>query len=211
MKKSLINVVLILMAVLMISGCEKEEEKAPATETYVEENEIQLISHDTEDIDFRIAVIEGEMTAGFERLMQDAQKGEAANVYRFYKYEDLSKFETFLKGGMMEIATVSLEDALELNEENPGMFAVLSINAESEDGYGVTIVNTGFAKGYPAALKVFMEEMKYSAKDAVCVTGEEMKATIEAYLTEQEMELPEDEFYYPLPVQEEALETQEND
>ena len=41
--------------------------------------------------------------------------------------------------------------------------------------------------------------MKYSAKDATCITGDEMRTLIENYLEEQEEELPGDEFYYPLP------------
>lgn len=199
MKRSLLILLTMLLSATVLTGCEKKEEAAPATETYVEENEIQVVHHDTENVDFDIAVIEGEMLTGFERLMGDAEKKEAANQYRFHKYADLSKFKSLLEAGIFEIATLSLEEAVAVNEEKPEFICVLSINANTEAGYGVTVANINFAKTYPSALKVFMEEMTYSAKEATCITGEEMRTLIEEYLTEQEIELPGDEFYYPLP------------
>ena len=94
---------------------------------------------------------------------------------------------------------ISLEDALKFEEEKPGTLCLLSINEKSEDGYVVAAVTKEFAKTYPLALQVFMEEMQYSAKDATCIVGDEMRLMIENYLTEAGKELPAEEFYYPLP------------
>lgn len=201
MKKRLIVLLAMLMGVLAVTGCEKEkeEEQILPTETFVEENEVQLVYHDTENVQFKIAVIEGEMTKGLERLIEDAEKGEAANQYHFSKYSDFSNFSMFLKYGIMDIAVLSLEDVLTLEEENPGNLCLLSVNGELEEGYVVAVANIKFARTYPLALQVFLEEMQYSAKDATCIVGEEMRGLIETYLTEQEKELPADEFYYPLP------------
>ncbi len=214
--KKYLTVILSMMAVLaLFTGCEqKEEDPSPATETYVEENEVQVVYHDTENVNFRIAVITGDMMTGFERLIADAKKGEAANHYRFYEYEDFYMCQYLFECGTMDIATLTLEEALEFYKENPENICILSINAVTEEGYGVTAVTQKFAKMYPFALQVFMEEMKYSAKDATCIVGDEMRAMIEEYLTEaEEEELPGDEFYYPLPeASEEAVEeTEEND
>ena len=76
MKKRLIILFATLMGVLALTGCEKkkEEVKIQATETFVEENEVQLVYHDTENVEFRIAVIEGKAASGLERLMNDAEK-----------------------------------------------------------------------------------------------------------------------------------------
>ena len=201
MKKRLFVLLAILTVIAVLTGCEKkEEEKTPsATETYVEENEIQVVHHDTENVDFRIAVIQGDMMTGFERLMEDAEKEEAANHYRFYKYQDFKSFKAIFNCGNVDIATISLEKALEVYREKPEFISILSINAEMEEGYGVTVATQKFARTYPFALQVFMEEMKYSAKEATCIVGEEMQTLIENYLTEQEEELPGEEFYYPLP------------
>lgn len=204
MKKKLLALGMLLAFTLALAGCEEKEENGPvATETYVEENEIQVISHDTENIYFKIGIIEGEMTAGLERLMADAERGEAANQYRFYKYTDFSKFEFLLERNLLDIATISLEDAVTLYEKDPELLCVLAINSKAEDGsLGVTVAAKRFVVGYPNALQVFMEEMKYSAKDALCITGEDMKTEIAAYLTGEDdwaEELPGDDFYYPLP------------
>lgn len=218
MKKSIIALMTLLIAATALTGCDKKEEtKAPAaTETYVEENEIQVVHHDTEDVDFRIAVITGDMRTGFERLIGDAKKEEAANKYRFYEYKDFSMFKSVFDCGTVDVTTLSLEDALAVYRENPEFICILAINAEMEEGYGVTVATQKFAKRYPFALQVFMEEMKYSAKEATCITGEEMRTLLETYLTEQEEELPGDEFYYPLPEitneeAEDAEEPEEND
>lgn len=218
MKKSIVAFMTLLIAATALTGCDKKEEtKAPAaTETYVEENEIQVVHHDTEDVDFRIAVITGDMKTGFERLIGDAKKEEAANKYRFYEYKDFSMFKSVFDCGTVDVTTLSLEDALAVYRENPEFICILAINAEMEEGYGVTVATQKFAKMYPFALQVFMEEMKYSAKEATCITGEEMRTLLETYLTEQEEELPGDEFYYPLPEitneeAEDAEETEEND
>lgn len=201
MKKSRIILPVMLFAALTVTGCETktEENIAQPTETYVEENEVQVVYHDTEDVDFRIALIEGDMSLGFERLMEDAQKEEAANNYCFYEYEDFSKFKSLFDFGTVDIATLTLEDALAVYRENPEFICVLSINAEMEEGYGVTVASTDFVKMYPSALQVFLEEMSYSAKEATCIMGDEMKYLIEEQLTSREEELPGDEFYYPLP------------
>lgn len=204
MKKKLLALGMLLTFTAALAGCGEKKENGPvATETYVEENEIQVISHDTENIYFKIGTIEGEMTAGLERLMADAERGEAANQYRFYRYTDFSKFEFLLERNLLDIATISLEDAFTLYEKDPELLCVLAINSRQEDGsLGVTVATKKFVVGYPYALQVFMEEMKYSAKDAVCVTGEDMKTEIVAYLTGEETseeELPGDAFYYPLP------------
>ena len=199
MKKSFIMFLVILLGLGVVTGCgNAKEQETPATETYVEENEVEIVYHDTEDVNFRIAVIEGEMLKGLERLMADADRGEAANRYQFYKHKEFSNFETLLGFETIDIATITLKEALRVNEENPELICLLSINAEMEDGYGVTIANRTFARTYPLALQVFMEEMSYSAKDAVCITGEDMKLLIENYLTEQGIELPGDDFYYPM-------------
>lgn len=201
MKKSRIILAVMLFAALTLTGCEPktEENIAQPTETYMEENEVQVVYHDTEDVDFRIALIEGDMEPGFERLAEDARKGEAANDYRFYEYEDFSKFKSLFDCGTVDIATLTLEDALAVYRENPDLICVVSINAERENGYGVTVANTDFVKTYPAALQVFLEEMSYSAKEATCIMGDEMRYLIEEQLTSWEQELPGDEFYYPLP------------
>lgn len=201
MKKRLIILFATLMSVLALTGCEKkkEEAKIQATETFVEENEVQLVYHDTENVEFRIAVIEGKAESGLERLMNDAEKGEAANLYQFRKYSSFSNFDVFLKVGVIDIAVISLEDALKFEEEKPGTLCLLSINEKSEDGYVVAAVTKEFAKTYPLALQVFMEEMQYSAKDATCIVGDEMRLMIENYLIEAGKELPAEEFYYPLP------------
>ena len=200
MKKRLIILLAMLMGTLALTGCEKkkEETKAPATETFVEENEVQLVYHDTENVDFRIAVIEGEMSNGLERLIEDAEKEEAANKYQFFKYSRFSEFHVFLESGMIDLAVISLEDALAIEKEKPGVLCMLSVNGKTDDDYVVTVGNIEFVKTYPLAMQVFMEEMKYSAKDATCITGEEMKLMIESYIVEMEKELPEDGFYYPL-------------
>lgn len=127
------------------------------------------------------------------------KKGEAANHYRFYEYRDFSMFRSVFECGTVDITTLSLAEALEVYREDPEFICILSINEEMEDGYGVTVATQKFARMYPFALQVFMEEMKYSAKDATCITGDEMRTLIENYLEEQEEELPGDEFYYPLP------------
>ena len=200
MKKSLLTLLVMLMTMTVFTGCDKkEEETATATETYVEENEIQVVHHDTENVDFRIALITGDMMTGFERLREDAKKGEAANHYRFYEYRDFSMIRSVFECGTVDITTLSLAEALEVYREDPEFICILSINEEMEDGYGVTVATQKFARMYPFALQVFMEEMKYSAKDATCITGDEMRTLIENYLEEQEEELPGDEFYYPLP------------
>lgn len=215
MKKSLLIFLTVLTSLLAFTGCEKkEEEKAPATETYVEENEVQKVFHDTENVDFRVMVVEGELTFGLERFMQDAEKNQAANAYRLYKYRDYSEFSFLLERGMFEIATITLEDALSIDEKNPGVLCVLAITSKLEDGYGAVVGNVDFARTYPLALQVFMEEITYSAKDAGYILGDEMKMLIADYLTEQEIEQPEEEFYYPLPELETAEtveETEEND
>ena len=201
MKKRLIILFAAMMGVLALTGCEKEKEeaKAPATETFVEENEVQVVYHDTENVEFRIAVMEGKTTSGLERLMNDAAKGEAANQYQFHEYSNFSNFHILLKSGMIDIAVISLEDALAVEEEKPGMLCLLSINEELENGYLVAAASKEFAMTYPLALQVFMEEMQYSAKDATCIVGDEMRLMIENYLTEAGKELQAEEFYYPLP------------
>lgn len=201
MKKSMILLSLVLMAAVLATGCEKKDEKVQPqqTETYVEKNTITVVHHDTENVDFRIAVIGNEMKSGLEHLMEDAKKGEAANRYRFYEYDDFSKFKALFDCGTVDVATLSLQEALEIYRQNPDFICLLSINYEGEDGYGVTVANTAFARTYPSALKLFMEEMMYSAKDFTCITGEEMRSTVEGYLTVQGEELPGNEFYYPLP------------
>lgn len=200
MKRILLTLLTLIITIAALTGCEKkEEEKSIETETYVEENEVQVVHHDTENVDFRIAVITGDMKTGFERLIGDAKKEEAANHYRFYEYRDFNMFKSVFDCGSVDITTLPLEEALEVYRENPEFICLLSINAELENGYGVTAATQKFAKTYPFALQVFIEEMKYSAKEATCIDGDEMRALIEAYLTEQEEELPGDEFYYPLP------------
>lgn len=217
MKKSLITLLTVFLAAAVLTGCEnKEEEKNTATETYVEENEIQVVHHDTENVDFRIALVTGDMITGFERLREDARNHEAANQYRFYEYMDFSMFESIFDCGAVDIATISLEKALACYREKPEFICILAINAEMENGYGVTVATQKFARTYPFALQVFMEEMQYSAKEATCIIGKEMRTMIETYLTEGEEELPGDEFYYPLPeVTDEEIvdveETKEND
>lgn len=215
MKKKLLALGMLLAFTLALAGCEKKEENEPVeTETYVEENEIQVVSHDTENIYFKIGIMEGEMTAGLERLMADAERGEAANQYRFYKYKEFYQFRYLLENNLLDLATISLEDALSLYQENPDLISLLAINSEREEGgYGVTVATKKFAGSYPYALQVFMEEMAYSSKEFTCIRGEEMRALVEAYLmgetgtemeeeeTEEieETELPGDDFYYPLP------------
>lgn len=213
MKKRLLILWMMLAVAAVLGGCEKKEEKATATETYVEENEIQIVHHDTENVDFRIAVITGDMMTGFESLMEDAKKEEAANYYRFYEYRDFRMFRSLFNCGTVDIATLSLEDALEVYREDPEFICILSINSQGEDGYGVTVATQKFARKYPFALQVFMEEMKYSAKDAVCITGDEMRSLLEEAFTEQKEELPGDEFYYPLPelVGEEIIDIEEQE
>lgn len=201
MKRSRMILFAAMFGILALSGCAKKEEKPvpQQTETYVEENTVTVVHHDTENVNFRIAVIKGEMTAGLERLMADAEKGEAANHYRFYEYDDFSKFKSLFNCGTIAVTTLRLEDALEIYKENPEFICLLAINSEAEDGYGVTVANTAFARKYPFALQVFMEEMAYSAKEATCITGEEMRALVEEELIAKGEELPGDEFYYPLP------------
>ena len=211
MKRRLTILFAMLMSVCALTGCDKkkEEAKALATETYVEENEVQVVYHDTENVDFRIAVIEGEMSRGYERLMEDAAKEEAANKYRFYKYSDFSNFHVYLENGMMEIAVISLKDALAIEEEKPGLLCLLAINGENEEGYYATVAKTDFVKMYPFAVQVFLEEMQYSSKEEPCILGEEMKMLVQDYLTENELHLVEDGFYYPLPeVTEEVIDTE---
>jgi hypothetical protein len=209
MKKYFIILLAVMLGAGIMTGCGKEKEsKAPATETYVEENEKEVVYHDTEDVNFRIAVIEGEMLNGLERLMDDAKKDEAANRYHFYRHKEFANFESLLEFGTIDIATISLEEALKVNAENPELICLISVNAEMKEGYGVTVANRTFARTYPLALKVFIEEMSYSAKDAVCIMGQEMKALVENYLSEQGAELPGDDFYYPLL--EESVEEIEN-
>ena len=62
---------------------------------------------------------------------------------------------------------------------------------------------------YPFAVQVFLEEMQYSSKEEPCILGEEMKMLVQDYLTENELHLVEDGFYYPLPeVTEEVIDTE---
>lgn len=209
MKKKLLSLGMLLLITAALAGCGKKEETIDpvATETYVKENEIQVISHDTENVYFKIGVIEGEMTAGMERLMEDAQRGEAANQYRFYKYTDFYKFQYLIENNLLDIATISLEDAFTLYEEDPELLCILAINSEREDGgYGVTVATKKFAGSYPYALQVFLEELEYSSKGFTCIRGEKIRILIEAYLTgeteepeSEETVLPGDDFYYPLP------------
>ena len=212
MKKTYLTLTLLCICLLGLAGCGKEEADQPIpTETYVEENDIQIVHHDTENVDFRIALIKGDMATGFERLREDARREEAANHYRFYEYDNFGLFRSVFNCGTVDIATLSLEDALEVYEEDPEFICVLAVNREGEDGYGVTIATQKFARMYPFALQVFMEEMKYSAQEATCITGQEMRTLLEGYMEEQGIELPGDEFYYPLPelVNEEVIEVEE--
>lgn len=201
MRKNMFTLLAVMFGVLALAGCSPKEEKPQPqqTETYVEENTVTVVHHDTENVNFRIAVIKGDMTIGLERLMEDAEKREAANNYSFYEYDDFSKFKSLFDCGTIAVTTLRLQDALEVYKENPEFICLLAINSEAEDGYGVTVANTAFARKYPFALQVFMEEMAYSAKEATCITGEEMRYMIEEQLIAWEEELPGDEFYYPLP------------
>lgn len=201
MKKNLMRLLLAMFGVFMLTGCGQKEEKPQPqqTETYVEENTVTTVHHDIENVDFRIAVISGEMETGLTNLMEDAENGEAGNRYRFYEYDDFSKFRSLFDCGTVDVATLSLRQALEIYRQNPDFICILAINSEGEDGYGVTVANRAFVSAYPSAMKLFEEEMKYSAKEAVCITGAEMRSLIEEQLIAWEEELPGDEFYYPLP------------
>ncbi len=196
---------LTVLAATVLTGCGQEEKKPKAvqTETYTEENTVTVVSHDTEGIDFRIAVLP-EMSEGLTRLIQDAKREEAANDYRFYEYTDIEKYRALFDCGTIDIATMTLSDALKIYQENLVPISVIAINSELEEDLGVTIVTRSFAAKYPAALKVFIEEMKYSAKESFCVTGEEMCQQLESYLTEagySAEELPGTEFYDPFFVE----------
>lgn len=201
MRKKIVVLLAAMCAAAALAGCGKKEEqqKPQLTETYDEKNTITVVHHDTENVDFRIAVIKGEMATGLENLMADAKKGEAANRYRFYLYDEFSMFKSLFDCGTVRVATLTLEDALSIYRENPDFICLLAVNSDTEDGVGVTVANTKFAREYPSALKIFMEEMLFSAKEATCVTGEEMRSVVEEQLIAMEEELPGDEFYYPLP------------
>lgn len=212
MKKTYLVLTIICVMLLGLAGCSAKKTDEPTlTETYVEENEIQIVHHDTENVDFRIALIKGEMEEGFARLREDARRGEAANRYRFYVYDNFPLFRALFECGTVDVATLPLKDALEIYRENPEFICILAVNMEGEEGYGVTVATQKFARTYPFALQVFMEEMKYSAKEATCITGAEMRTLLESYLEEQEVELPGDEFFYPLPelTNEEVIEVEE--
>ncbi|MGN0335596.1 MAG: hypothetical protein ACI4DV_08055 [Lachnospiraceae bacterium] len=197
MKKKMVMFFLTAMCVSALAGCgEEKKPEAVQTETYTEENTVTVVSHDTEDIDFRIAVIP-ELSAGLERLMDDAARCEAANNYRFYTYTDIDKYKALFDCGTVDVATMTLTQAMEINEEGKIAISILAVNPETEDEPGVIVVTRDFAGKYPSALKVFMEEMKYSAKDTLCVTGDEMRQQIEEYLSSKGIVIPEEEFFDP--------------
>ena len=114
MKKTYLTLTLLCVILAGLAGCGKKDTEQPTpTETFVEENEIQVVHHDTENVDFRIALIKGDMATGFERLREDARREEAANHYRFYEYDNFGLFRSFFTCGTVDIATLTLKDALE--------------------------------------------------------------------------------------------------
>lgn len=206
MKKTLLRITLVVLGIFTLTACGKKEEKKVQTETYSVKKPTTVVSKSTEGIDFSIGILP-EMSEGFTRLMEDAELGNTANQYDFTTYEELDDYLILLERGVIDIATMPLSDAIGLYNEGKVRISVLSINGYLENDLGVTVVNREFSMAYPSALKVFVEEMDYSAKDAVCIKGKEMQEKILEYLGEDmDFELGED-FFDPYFIEpEEVLE-----
>ncbi len=182
MKKFLSVILTLILCITMTAGCQKKEDKADISETQAtEEGSTQSREPGTADsteaeepgagteetgtgeaepagkMDINIAALKGPTAMGMVKIMEDSEKGEAVNNYKFTIAGSADEITVGIIKGDYDIAAIPCNLAAVLYNESKGGLAVAGINTlgvlyiietgneinSVEDLKGKTIYSTG--------------------------------------------------------------------
>lgn len=105
-----------------------ESGSAQATETSSDEISVTVTTDADIKTDINIAVMTGPTAIGLVKVMDDNEKGEAANNYNFQVYSEATEISTGLVKGELDVACVPCNLASVLYNKTDGGIVVAGIN-----------------------------------------------------------------------------------